>query len=112
MRTTSGLVAWIALTTGAKSVIAGGYRLSYTILRPAVLAFSRAPSEPLIANSKSAAAIAIVCGFGFCAAAMSKKPLVCVDFGFGPNGIMEKYFGYLNSAFTASPNRPTNTFCL
>ena len=52
--------------------------------------FSRAPSEPLIGNSASAATIATVCGFGFWAMAASKKPLLIAVFGVGPKGIMEK----------------------
>src|SRR3981189_1216111 len=101
----------MALTTGAKSVVAGGYRLSLDVLGAAALGFSRAPSEPFIANSPSAATIATVCGLGFCATAISKKALVCADFGVGPNGIMEKYFGSLKSELTANPNRPINIFC-
>jgi hypothetical protein len=34
------------------------------------------------------------------------------DSGAGPSGIMEKYFGYWNAAFTAIPNRPTTNFYL
>jgi hypothetical protein len=34
----------------------------------------RAPSQALRENSASSAASAMVCGFGFCAAAIWKKP--------------------------------------
>src|SRR5260370_35917741 len=70
----SGLVAAMARTIGAKSVVEGGYLLSYTTLTPAALALSRAPSDSLTENSPSAATIATVCGLGFCLTATSKKP--------------------------------------
>ncbi len=44
-------------------------------------------------------------GFGFCATAVWKKPSVKASLGCGPVGRTEKYFGYLNSAFTSSANR-------
>ena len=53
-------------------------------LKPYCLALARAPSEALRENSASSAAMAMVCGFGFCAAATWKKPSVMVCFGFGP----------------------------
>src|SRR5271156_911995 len=75
-------------------------------LKPYCLALARAPSAALRENSASSAAIAMVCGFGFCSAATWKKPSVSVCFGFGPPvGINEKYLGYLNSALASSPNR-------
>jgi len=55
------------------------------------LAFSRAPSQALRPNSASAAASAMVCGFGFCASATLKNPRVKAGFGVGPFGIIEKY---------------------
>jgi hypothetical protein len=41
-------------------------------------------------NSASAATIATVVGFGFCAIAVSKKPWVNEVFGAGPDGIIAK----------------------
>ena len=60
---------------------------------PCFLSSSRAPSEAALANSASAARIATVCGFGFCAAATSKKPFEKAFTPSGPTGTMEKYFG-------------------
>ena len=74
-------------------------------MKPYFLALSRAPSQALRENSASSAASATVVGFGFCAAAIWKKPSVKDCFGVGPVGSTEKYFGYLNSAFTSSANR-------
>ena len=84
------------------------------MLKPCFAALVRAPSQALLANSASAATSATVVGFGFCAAAVSKKPSVNEGFGSGPDGIMAKNFGYLNSVFTARPNRMMNTlpFCM
>src|SRR5262249_61703188 len=42
--TRSGFVSAIARTTGTRSVVVDGYLRSYTTVRPAALAFSRAPS--------------------------------------------------------------------
>ena len=67
--------------------------MSYTILMPCFLAFSRAPSQAFLENSWSAATSATVNGFGFCAAATSKKPSVKDGFGMGPVGIIAKNFG-------------------
>ena len=50
----------------------------------------RAPSEAFLENSASAATIATVFGFGFCAIAVSKKPSVKDVVGVGPVGIMAK----------------------
>src|ERR1700733_2384504 len=84
-------------------------------LKPNCLALARAPSAALRENSASSDAIAMVCGFGFCAAAPWKKPSVIVCFGLGPAvGMNEKYRGYLNSALASSPNRLMNVlfFCI
>jgi hypothetical protein len=43
-----------------------------------------------VAPRWSAATIATVRGFGFCAIAVSKKPLVMEGFGSGPDETMEK----------------------
>jgi hypothetical protein len=56
----------------------------------AFCAFSRAPSAALRENSWSAEMIATVCGFGSCAMATSKKPLVKAGLASGPDGIMQK----------------------
>ncbi len=69
------------------------------------MAFSRAPSQAFCEKSASAKDSATVFGFGFCATAVSKKPFVNDVFVFGPVGRIEKYFGYLNFAFTSSANR-------
>ena len=61
--------------------------------KPAAFAFSRAPSATTWPNSALAEAIAIVVGFGFCAMAVSKNPLVKAAFGLGPVGIIEKNLG-------------------
>src|SRR2546427_8366119 len=84
------------------------------ILMLAFLALSRAPSQALRENSWSAAISATVCGFGDCAAATSKKPVVKEGLVSGPVGIIAKNFGHLNSWFTSSPNRMMKTlpFCM
>ena len=74
------------------------------------MAFSRAPSQALRENSASSAASEIVVGFGFCAAAVWKKPSVNDAFGVGPLGSTEKYCGYLNSLLASSANRLTKVF--
>src|SRR5271168_3081462 len=82
-------------------------------LKPYFFALARAPSAALRANSASSDAIAMVCGFGLCAAATWKKPSVSACLGVGPLvGMNEKYFGYLNSALASSANRPMKSLFL
>src|ERR1039457_3681241 len=80
------------------------------MLTPNVLAFSRAPSQALRENSASSEASATVLGFGFCCIATWNTPSVNEGLVFGPVGSTEKYFGYLNSAFTSSANRLMKVF--
>ena len=60
-------------------------------LMPCFFISSRAPSAAAWANSASAAMIATVCGFGFCFAAISKKPLEKAFTPSEPTGTIEKY---------------------
>ena len=60
---------------------------------PNFLAFSRAPSQAFLENSRSDQASETVAGFGFCAAATSKTPSVKAGLVLGPDGSIEKYFG-------------------
>src|SRR5271155_3677555 len=85
------------------------------MLKPYCLALARAPSAALRANSASSDAIAMVAGFGDCAAATWKKPSVNACRGVGPLvGMNEKYFGYLNWALASSANRLMRSlfFCM
>src|SRR5262245_43077409 len=91
--TSSGLVAVMARMIGEQRGGVGEHVLPQTFLKPYLCMFSRAPSAALRENSASSAAMATVCGFGFCAAATSKKPSVNDFFGVGPDGSIEKYFG-------------------
>src|SRR6266571_6511703 len=77
--------------------------------RPAALAVLRAPMAAVCGNSASAAMIARVLGFGVCAAATSKNPLVKLTAGsMVPVGSIEKYLGYSNSLLTSIPNSEKN----
>src|SRR6266852_781281 len=91
----SALAACTARMTGAKSIVLGGYDLSWITLRPAALALSRASSATVLANSASAAMTATVCGFGFCSTANAKKPSENAPGPRGPTATIEKYLGYL-----------------
>ena len=53
-------------------------------------------------------------GFGFCAAATSKKPSVKDGFVFCPVGIIAKYFGVVELAVHRETEQLTNTlpFCM
>ena len=75
-----------------RRVIRGRRRIGLVVddLQAVLLGVLRAPSEALRENSWSAATIATVVGFGFCAIATSKKPCVNAGFGSGPDGIIAK----------------------
>ena len=53
-KTASGLVAWMALMIGVKSVVLGGYDSSYTICSPASCALTRMPPSAFLGYSASA----------------------------------------------------------
>jgi len=64
--------------------------LSYTVLKPSRLMFSRAPASALCGYSASAPTIAMVCGFGVCLAATSRNVAVQSTAGRGPAGMIWK----------------------
>ena len=91
MTTRSGLAAWIARTIGVKSV--GRRRIGLVVddLEAGLLGiFARAFAGIVARIRASAATSATVCGFGFCATAVSKKPLVKDGLVSGPVGIIAK----------------------
>jgi hypothetical protein len=66
--------------------VLGGYDLSYTVLNPNFFTSSRAPAMACRGYSASAPTSAMVWGFGFCRAAISKNPVAQFASGSGPEG--------------------------